>query len=83
MLNLDQGRLSTHYGHTHSPGAAVQRNNLGLLRRVSRPPRTACDHPLLNHLIRAQQQRLRDGEAKRLGRLEIYHQFQFRWLQDR
>ena len=38
---------------------------------------------LLNYLIRAQQQRLRNRQAERLGRLETYHEFQFRWLQNR
>jgi hypothetical protein len=37
----------------------------------------------LDHLIRAQQQRLRECEAERLGRLEIDDQLELRGLLDR
>src|SRR5207249_8742726 len=77
-----ESALSTHCSHTHGPRAAVQRNNLGLLRRVSRPPRTACDHPLLNHLLSALPQRLRDREAQRLCGFQVDHQLELGWLLD-
>ena len=38
---------------------------------------------LLNHRVRAQQQRLRDREAERLGGLEIDEQLELRGLLDR
>src|SRR5262249_33664090 len=40
-------------------------------------------HDLLDHLIRPQQQRRRDGEAERLGGLEIDDEIEFRGLLDR
>src|SRR5437660_12565327 len=49
---------------------------------TSRPPRTACDHPLLNHLLRALPQRLRDREAQRLCGFQVDHQLELGWLFD-
>jgi len=37
---------------------------------------------LLDHLIRPQQQRLRDREAERLGGLEVDYQLKLGWLLD-
>ena len=37
-------------------------------------------HPLLDHLVRRSQQRLRDGEAERFGGLEVDDQIDFGWL---
>src|SRR5262249_27891412 len=37
---------------------------------------------LLDYLIRSQQQRWRDGEAERLGRLEVDHELELRGLLD-
>src|SRR5215831_17487673 len=36
-----------------------------------------------DHVVRAQQQRLRDGESERLRRPEVDHQLELRWLLDR
>ena len=40
------------------------------------------EHALVDHLVRPQQQRLRDREAERLGGLEIDDQLEFRRLLD-
>jgi hypothetical protein len=37
----------------------------------------------LDHLIRPLQQRRRDRQAQGLGRLEVDHELEFRWLLDR
>jgi len=37
----------------------------------------------LDHLVRGRQQRFRDGEAERLGGLEVDDEFEFRGLLDR
>ncbi len=39
-------------------------------------------HGLFDDLIRAQQQRLRDREAERLGGLEVDDELEFAWLLD-
>jgi class 3 adenylate cyclase len=40
--------------------------------------RYVLNRRLFNHLVRAQQERLRDRQAQRLGGLEVYDQFDFR-----
>src|SRR5438270_1694417 len=37
----------------------------------------------VDHLVRAQEQPLRDREAERLGGLGVDHELKFRWLLDR
>ena len=39
--------------------------------------------PLVNHLIRSAQQRVRNRQAEGLRRLEVDDQFELRWLLDR
>src|SRR6266446_10648065 len=45
--------------------------------------RRANGGALLNHLVRAQQDRLWDRDSKCLGGLEVDHQLDLGWLQDR
>jgi hypothetical protein len=40
-------------------------------------PKAPLGHPLLDHLISGRQQRLRDGEAERLGGLEVDDELDF------
>src|SRR6266849_9947573 len=65
----------------------MTRGQCGLLRLHCQglSPFTPCRSPgaLLNHLIGAQQQRLRDREAEGLGDLEVDHQLELGRLFDR
>ena len=49
---------------------------------MMRAPSSALGLISLDHLIRPQQQRRRDGEAEGLGRLEVDDQFELRGLLD-
>jgi hypothetical protein len=44
---------------------------------ASGPNVVRCEVSLLNHLIGRGQQRFRDGEAERLGSLEVYNHLKF------
>jgi hypothetical protein len=50
-------------------------------REPAIPPRSTHGVRLLNHVVRAQQQGLRNREAERLGRLEVNYQLNDRQLQ--
>src|SRR5213079_1693167 len=58
--------LSTHTGRSLFSIADVQRYSSVTLRRCSQEPRTTQNVQLLDHLVRAHQQRLRDRQSKRL-----------------
>jgi hypothetical protein len=45
--------------------------------------RHSASEPLLDHLIRPLQERLRDRQAERLGGLEVDPELKCRWLLDR
>jgi hypothetical protein len=55
----------------------------GQLWRVARTLRSTRNESSFDHLVRAQQQRLRDREAERLGRLHVYGHFPFDRYLDR
>ena len=57
--------------------AALDPNRPLPLHEPDVQPRSSCNVRLLNHLVRTDQKRLRDGDAERLGRLEIDHKLQF------
>jgi len=62
--------LSTHCGHCGAREPDIQLRSTGCFR-------------LLNHLGRAQQQRVRNREAERLGSLQVDDQAHPRYLLDR
>jgi hypothetical protein len=49
--------------------------------RIGRPA-ASVEHALLDDLIRPNQERLRDGDAKRLGGLDVDDQLELRGLLD-
>ena len=68
-----------HRSGAPSPPAAPRRR---AAQPAPRPTRTGTRVASLDHLVRARQQRRRDGEAERLRRLEVDHQLELRRLLD-
>src|SRR2546425_836945 len=66
---------------TPSPSAARRRRAGWKVGRASQS-RESIAAASFDDLIRSQQQRPGDCEAKRLGRLEVDHQLELRWLLD-
>src|SRR5215472_6385678 len=77
----DSRSRSCRFGISYPPAAPRQR----AARRGGRLPRYrgTPDAPLLDHLIRPRQQRPRNRQAERFGRLEVDHQLELGWLLDR
>ena len=70
MLAAD-GRLSTLNRHTHRLEAAIQ-IDLSDYRNCPTPSQRPCPaHLLLNHIVRAQQQRLLNRDSDRLRGLHV------------